>query len=99
MPTTRTWIGDDDNQASDPNNLVGPDGHPGAPQRGDTLIFNRGTINISGNDLKGDTRIVGAQDISNTVNLNNAHLNLRGRSEAERDLRARLSRHGPEQHS
>jgi hypothetical protein len=50
----RTWIGGASNNAANPN-----DWSPsGAPQPGDSLTIGSGTIDISGNDLAGDTLAV-----------------------------------------
>ena len=47
----RTWTGGANNDAANPN-----DWSPtGAPQPGDSLTMGAGTINLSGNDLAGDT--------------------------------------------
>lgn len=54
MATTRTWIGGGNNQADNPNDWA-PNG---APQPGDTLEQLNGggqTINVTGNDLAGDS--------------------------------------------
>ncbi len=74
--TTRMWIGGGDNQASNPHDWSDPNGLPGAPRPGDTLILNNGTINISDNDLKGDTLTLAGE--GPTINLDNAHLRLQG---------------------
>jgi hypothetical protein len=47
----RTWTGGGSNTASNPNDWS----PPSAPQPGDTLTIGSGTINVSGNDLAGDT--------------------------------------------
>ena len=86
--TTRMWIGGGDNQASNPHDWSDPNGLPGAPRPGDTLILNNGTINISDNDLKGDTLTLAGE--GPTINLDNAHLRLQGgyRAAARRQLYA-----------
>jgi hypothetical protein len=75
MPN-RTWIGGGNNKASNPN-----DWSPtGAPQAGDSLILPQGVINISANDLKGDTlSIPPGSDNIEPIEINtskNARLNL-----------------------
>ena len=56
----RTWIGGANNDASNPG-----DWSPaGAPQPGDTLTMGSGTIDVSGNDLAGDTLAVGRETAS-----------------------------------
>lgn len=49
--TTRTWIGGGSNLAVDPSQWS----PTGAPQAGDTLVMTGGTINITDDDLAGDT--------------------------------------------
>ena len=75
--TDRTWIGGGNNQASNP-----ADWSPtGVPQPGDTLFilgsYNanppNGTINISGNDLAGDTLIAGSVTTHSIVTINLSH--------------------------
>lgn len=81
--TTRTWIGGGNNQASNPNDWADPNGQPGVPRRGDSLIMNGGTINIHDNDLKGDTLTVGfslSGQIPPVINLTNANAKLQGSS-------------------
>ena len=56
-PTTRYWIGGRGNQANNPNDWT----PKGKPQAGDTLIANTptpGTMNVTGNDLAGNTLVV-----------------------------------------
>ena len=66
----RTWIGGENNQASNPN-----DWSPtGVPQKGDTLGLNVPTftpliINVSGNDLAGDTFVLFGNGPPMTANL------------------------------
>lgn len=50
MPTTRTWIGGGNNQASNPRDWS----PPGTPIPGDVLIMTGGTMDISNDDLAGD---------------------------------------------
>ena len=79
MPTvTRTWEGGGNNSAANPN-----DWSPtGVPQRGDQLDITHGTINISGNNLAGDTLSLAysgvAGAVTNIDTQNNAILKLGG---------------------
>ena len=68
--TNRTWLGGGNNKASNPQ-----DWSPaGAPPAGDALTLQSGTMDISGNELRGDALLVtGSADIYTT---DNAALNL-----------------------
>lgn len=74
----RTWTGGDGNTASNPNDWSPPD----TPQPGDTLTIGSGTINVSGNDLAGDTLSVspstpsGAFEVANIATHGATTLNL-----------------------
>jgi hypothetical protein len=71
--TQRTWIGGGNNKATNPN-----DWSPtGDPQVGDSLMMTRGTMNVSRNDLAGDSLTVSGGDI-NTHGRTLLDLNLRG---------------------
>jgi hypothetical protein len=64
--TTRTWIGGGNNEASNPR-----DWSPaGAPQPGDSLSLDTGTLGISGNALAGDTLTIGG---GATVDIDTNH--------------------------
>ena len=74
MATTLTWVGGGSNKASNPKDWANPNGSPGVPQPGDTLLVPTGdqqvfsTINISGNDLAGDTLSFGS-GVHSTINV------------------------------
>jgi hypothetical protein len=61
VPIDRTWLGGGNDRASNPN-----DWSPkGSPQPGDALSMpNGGTMNIHGNDLHGDTLLIGGASSS-----------------------------------
>ena len=65
--TNRTWLGGGNNQASNPR-----DWSPnGAPHAGDTLTISSGTMNVSGNDLKGASLNVSAfGSLGTVININ-----------------------------
>lgn len=65
--TSKTWIGGDGNDASDPANWS-----PGeAPQPGDTLDMQGGTMNIRDDDLAGNTLVIGqSQRTTSPTTLN-----------------------------
>jgi len=69
--TNRTWVGGDNNQASNPS-----DWSPkGAPQPGDILTMSAGTMNINDNDLHGDQlTIAGFLAVTAPVTLNLSHV-------------------------
>jgi hypothetical protein len=74
--TNRTWVGGGRNNAR-----AAIDWSPtGVPQPGDTLDMQAGTMNIRGNDLGGNTLVIGLENQNaapTTLNLShNAHLSL-----------------------
>jgi len=59
--SSRAWVGGVNSQADDPNNWS----PTGVPQRGDSLTWgNGGTMDITGNDLRGDTLTIGGTPTS-----------------------------------
>jgi hypothetical protein len=64
VPISNTWIGGGNNSAGNPNDWSG---HI-APRPGDTLTMKSGVMNLTGNQLKGNTLFV-AQD-ANLVTVN-----------------------------
>jgi hypothetical protein len=70
--TARTWIGGGNNQATNPN-----DWSPtGAPEPGDSLTMTHGVMDISGNDLAGDTLSLTGNDSKELDSRAAARLNL-----------------------
>ena len=64
--TNRTWVGGGNNRASNAGDWS-PDG---APQPGDALDMQSGVMNIRGNDLAGDTLVIGAVQATTAATLN-----------------------------
>ena len=63
--TTRTWVGGGNDQASNP-----ADWSPaGAPQPGDALVMDSGTINVAGNALAGDRLSLDKNGATYTINV------------------------------
>lgn len=67
--TNRTWAGGGDNRASDADDWS----ITGAPQPGDALAMQAEVINIRGDDLAGNTLVIGAAGASDTTTLNLSH--------------------------
>lgn len=61
--TARTWIGGGANLATDPNNWS----PTGIPQLGDTLTMAGGTMDVTGDDLAGDTLAMTGTDVINVT--------------------------------
>ncbi len=67
--SNRTWVGGINNNANDASNWS-PDGRP-IP--GDMLDMQAGTMNVRGNNLAGDTVVIGNAQVGATSTLNLSH--------------------------